>query len=271
MSDLTPIEKRKLEMFLQMGGGYVLSFSNRTFAEFVLSSTGRDIEDEKYDYASCSKANRMRKFWSIESNYIVAKLIEDLLEYAKPSDPESDEGQLYDDCHRIVNRLKQSSPVPDIEAISPNADGKDFEVLAKSVRESIERNEPELGLDRLHTFVMKYIRVLCNKHGISAERDKPLHAIVGEYAKHLRQQGLIESEMTERILKSSISIMEAFNRVRNKQSLAHDNPILNYDESLLIFNHIASAIRFLGALEVQTPSIDENESNDTDAGFGLPF
>jgi hypothetical protein len=27
------------------------------------------------------------------------------------------------------------------------------------VREAIERNEPESGLDRLHTFVVKYIKV----------------------------------------------------------------------------------------------------------------
>ena len=32
--------------------------------------------------------------------------------------------------------------------------------------------------------------------------------------------------MTMRILKSSISVLEAFNDVRNSQSLAHDNPVL---------------------------------------------
>jgi hypothetical protein len=55
--------------------------------------------------------------------------------------------------------------------------------------------------------------------------------------------------MTERILKSSISVLEAFNDVRNERSLAHDNPVLNYDESLLIFNHVSSSIRFLTSLE----------------------
>jgi hypothetical protein len=58
--------------------------------------------------------------------------------------------------------------------------------------------------------------------------------------------------MRERILKSSISTMEAFNRVRNEQSFAHDNPLLNYNESLLICNHVSSAIRFIAALESQT-------------------
>ena len=55
--------------------------------------------------------------------------------------------------------------------------------------------------------------------------------------------------MTERILKSSISVLDAFNDVRNNQSLADDNPVLNRNESLLIFNHVTSAIRFVWALE----------------------
>ena len=57
--------------------------------------------------------------------------------------------------------------------------------------------------------------------------------------------------MTSRILKSSISTLEAFNDVRNNQSLAHDNPMLNYEEALLIFNHVASSIRFLKAIEAR--------------------
>ena len=52
MSDLTFIEKTKLEKLFAMGGGYVLDFSDRTFAEFVVESTGKEIYDAKYEYAS---------------------------------------------------------------------------------------------------------------------------------------------------------------------------------------------------------------------------
>nr|WP_250482543.1 hypothetical protein [Caballeronia sp. GACF5] len=37
--------------------------------------------------------------------------------------------------------------------------------------------------------------------------------------------------------------------MRNNQSLAHDNPILNHAEALLIFSHIGASIRFIRALE----------------------
>ncbi|PXB97680.1 abortive infection family protein, partial [Pseudomonas aeruginosa] len=79
----------------------------------------------------------------------------------------------------------------------------------------------------------------------------PLHSVFGEYVRALRDGGHLESAMTERILKSSISVLEAFNDVRNHKSLAHDNPILNYEESLLIFNHVAASIRFIKSLEAK--------------------
>ena len=130
----------------------------------------------------------------------------------------------------------------------------------KQVREAIEKNQPEGGLDRLHTFVVKFVRTICQTRCIEVTRDKPLHSAFGEYVKRLREDGHLESTMSERILKSSISILEAFNEVRNARSLAHDNSILNSEESLLIFNNIAATIRFVKALESKftTAAASEN-------------
>ena len=268
MSTLSFGEKHKLEKLLGMGGGYVLEFSNRTFQEFIFDSTGRNIFEEKYAYGSGSKANRLRTFWSKEPNYIVGKLLNDLLDHCRDHHADS---SLYEESRRIVERLLQDAAVRDIEAISPNSAEKDFNVLARAVKEAIEKNEPESGLDRLHTFVVKYVRVLCEKRGISTERDKPLHSLLGEYIKALKNVGLIESEMTERILKSSISILEAFNHIRNDRSLAHDNPVLNYNESLLIFSHIASSIRFIQALEDSVDGKASCQGQEADKDDDIPF
>ena len=77
--------------------------------------------------------------------------------------------------------------------------------------------------------------------------------------------------MTERILKSSISTMEAFNRVRNEHSYAHDNPVLNYEESLSIFNHVAGAIRFIGALEDRAKQRDQKSDPGQTDDDDVPF
>ena len=105
MSDLTFLEKSKFEQIFGMKSGYVADFSNRTFSEFVLDSTGRDIYDPRYDYESGSKANRLRAFWQREEDHVVAKLMEDMLEYAGGSGP------LYDSCRQIIARLR-GAPLP---------------------------------------------------------------------------------------------------------------------------------------------------------------
>ena len=246
MSDLNFSERSKLERLLKMGGGYVLDFTDRTFQEFVHESTGVNIYDEKFDVNGSSKAKHLRAFFALAPNYQVGKLLKDLMDHLQES---GEDRMALEEGYRISERLLQNAPVPNLEAIVSLSDSRDFEVLSRQVKEAIERNSPESGLDRLHTFVVKYVRTIAEKRGIPPDRDKPLHAVVGEYIKRMKELGLIESEMTERILKSSISNMEYFNRVRNEQSLAHDNPLLNHSESLLIFNHITSTIAFLQALE----------------------
>ncbi|MBF0216123.1 MAG: abortive infection family protein [Candidatus Omnitrophica bacterium] len=243
------MEKRKLERALGMGGGYVLDFSNRTFAEFFFDGVGIDIYDEKYGYRGDSKANRMRAFWDKESNFLVGKMLGLIFDEWKEYSGSKTTSTAPEECLKIVWRLKESMPAPDLSNIISGNEDQSFNALARSVRESIEKNEPEAGLDRLHTFVVKYFRNLCEKNGITTSKEKPLHSLVGEYAKVLKRDGRIESEMSTRILKSMISTMEAFNTVRNDHSFAHDNNLLNYNESLLIFEHVTSSIRFIEAIE----------------------
>lgn len=264
MANLNGIEKLKLEKLFDMGSGYVIDFSNRTIQEFVLESVNRDIYDSKYDYESGSKANRLRSFWVKESSPLVGKLIADLLEYWKTvkmmtaSEITSSEQALYDECVKIAKRLKRENIVENIDVIHVNSDDRNFEMLAKSIRESIEKNEPEIAIDRLHTFVMRYVRELCDKYLINYTKGTPLHSLFGGYVKYLKENDIIESEMAVRILKSSISVLEAFNDIRNNKSLAHDNPVLNYDESILIFNDITNVIQFIESIETKEQTKEKN-------------
>jgi hypothetical protein len=269
MSDLSYIEKNQLERQFAMGSGYVLDFTDRTFSEFVLESTRRNIYDSRYHYQSGSKANRLRAFWKEEPNHIAGKLINDLLDYCVANDEPA--SALLIECRQIAQRLLQGGAVEDIEAIAACGEGRDFEVLSRAVRDAIDKNEPEAGLDRLHTYVVKYIRDVCQKRGIETGREKPLHSLIGEYVKTLRAAGLIESEMTERILKSSIGAMEAFNLVRHEHSFAHDNPILNCDESLLIYNHVCSVIRFVRQLERRAVGVNRIGPESPSETDEVPF
>ena len=68
--------------------------------------------------------------------------------------------------------------------------------------------------------------------------------------------------MAEKILKFSINIIDAFNDVRNNKSFAHDNPILNYHESILIFNNISNTIKFIETIENKIQKTKEPQQAD---------
>src|SRR3954451_19210609 len=113
MSDLTLLEKRKFEQLIQMGDGYVLNFSNRTFDDFTVDSIHRVI-----DYKYGSKANRLRATWQHEGNRIVGKLMGDLLDYGLGEGFFKDQEELVQTCRRIIARLLQGGPVAELDALA---------------------------------------------------------------------------------------------------------------------------------------------------------
>jgi hypothetical protein len=221
----------------------VLDLTNRLFRELVLDSVRLDIDDPTIG-GNGSKAVRLRHFWNNQPDHIVGWLLRDLVERAPHGN-----ATLRRRCTAAADRLLQSAAVHDASVISELSGIEDFERLAAGIRDSIEKNEPEAGLDRLHTFTVKFVRWLSERRGMTVDRDKSLNATFGMYVKKLQELKLIDSRMTEMILKTSISVLDAFNNVRNNRSLAHDNVLLNREESLLIFNHATTSIRFIWALE----------------------
>src|SRR5690606_21961293 len=146
-----------IEKFLDMGSGYVSNFSDRTFREFISEVCYIDIDDPKYHYASNSKANRFRQFMKVEDDYTVGKVLHELfnhhLEQLKEQGTrtwlplEDDEyekkEQIYKECLKISERLK-GNIVADLNAIQPNIDDLDFKKLSESIRDSIDKNLPEI-------------------------------------------------------------------------------------------------------------------------------
>lgn len=277
MAEINYGDKMTIEKFLDMGSGYVFDFSNRSFEEFVYDSVGINIYDDKYSYESGSKANRLRAFFKVESNYRVATLIDALCEYwlnqvgnYSSSFDEKDK-HLYEKCKEIAKKIKVDAVVEEIDVIQEDVNDKDITFLAKSIKDSIEKNEPEVALDRLHTYSMKFIRQLCVKHELEVTKDEALNSLFGKYIKFIVSSGYIDSTMTERILKYSIHVIEAFNDVRNNKSLAHDNVILNYNESLLIFNSVINSIKFILSIEDKIDHENKKIVENSEDWEDLPF
>ena len=106
---------------------------------------------------------------------------------------------------------------------------------------------------------------------IEIKKEESLNAIFGKYVKFIVANEKIESQMTERILKYSIHVIEAFNDIRNNRSFAHDNQILNYSESVLIFNNVTNSIKFIETIEKTIEEESKKEKTETVDWEDLPF
>lgn len=83
MANLSYREKADLEALFEMNSGYVMDFSNNSFARFVDDVINLDVyEGVGYtDYSS--KANKLRQIWSNEPDSVVGTLLTALLSHCE--------------------------------------------------------------------------------------------------------------------------------------------------------------------------------------------
>lgn len=104
MASLTSIDRRILEDLLDMGGGYVLDFSNSTYAEFF-NDFGVNIYDQCYQVNGSSKAKLMRCFWKVATDQQVGFVLEGLFRYISETNPDNRGVKIEDKHLAILNRL----------------------------------------------------------------------------------------------------------------------------------------------------------------------
>ena len=104
-----------------MEGGYVLDFSNRTFAEFLYDELSVDIYDDRWAALGNSKANRLRCYLRRADRQTALQVLEALWEYREASSVIAGHPELEDTVRlayfRIVERLGGTPP----EAAAPAA------------------------------------------------------------------------------------------------------------------------------------------------------
>jgi len=278
MAELSTRENIDIETLLDMSDGYPLDFGNVSLKVFVFNATGVDIYDETSTrYSGLSKANRLRSFFQHESGYLSGRLLKALLEYINAKDlvrhlSEEQRVGVTERLMRTADRLLRESPIDNVDAIEPFANEKSLSILVSNIQDSIRKNEPEAALDRLHTFLTRLLREVCTTHSISYDQTTSLHSLMGLYRKFLKSECHMESEMTDRILGTSISLLEAFNQVRNNHSYAHANDALSQGESAFIVSAVLNVIKFIYAIEHrESPEITSGITNLVPPNEDIPF
>lgn len=249
------IPRRERELFeaaLMMGQGYVLDFSDRTFDDFFYETIQIDPQTDSsyFDGRGTSKANRLRSFVTNAPAGVVAKLLRELWDYRGSLNISSDRKQTEIEANYfvIVSRFEGASENIDTSAFEAFEPSETLEELIAAIRRDLDAKRPHAGLDRLHTYCVKRFAALIRKHGGGeCDEDDPLHSRVGKYAKITGSQHNL-TPMSERIIKSTISVFDAMNGIRNNKSFAHDNPdLVDADEARFIFESIAAILRFIKA------------------------
>jgi Abortive infection C-terminus len=244
MSGLTRQEVLKLvNDYIGVEGGYLGDFSYSSHAEFYPYFCGLDgINPNEIDGTT-----RQRFIYILEnaSPLEQAKILRGTLAKFQPSSnyPNRTPERIAEieswarRCEGIVVQGKILSTTSDVVSQAIN----DADVL-------IRENGATSGVDRIHTALHGYLIGICAQAGIPHEKDATLTSLfklLRKQHKDLQPTGPRSQEIST-ILNAFASIVDAFNPVRNKASIAHPNPLLlDEDEALLVINTARTLLQYL--------------------------
>ena len=254
MANLSARNKRELEELFDMQTGWVLDFTNSTFEEFIYDVIGlRVYSDSGYEEYT-SKARKLRQIWEQESDAIVGKLTYEMLERCEDLELKKKSVDAYrmkkiGGLKDVCKKLQQ----PNYRAVELPANTGQLQLIMADIMRSLDSNNPEFALDRLHTFAVGYIQDLCNKHNIKIKDNKgnslPLHSLVGMIIKEYKKTSKICAEFTFIALRNSISLFDSFGEVRNNKSYAHNNDVLDGFEADYVIRIVSETLVFIDKIE----------------------
>ncbi len=242
-------------MAFPRGFGYVLDFSDRTIAEFFEDEFQLDIDEKKYSANGTSKRKRLITFVQLEDPYLVAKALrvlwdrrEGLVSRIGGAINKIEEAETKRQFLDIIANIEGGSKIPSAAALDRHTSDRTLDELIMDIERDLQANKPEAAMDHLHTYCMSKFRHLLQTRNITCNEDEALHARFGKYRKALANERDL-NPFTDRALKSSISLFEGFNDIRNNSSLAHDNTILEPAEARYVFDTVSAMLIFVRAVE----------------------
>ena len=238
-----------------MEQGYVLNFSDRTMSQFFDYELSVDIDSEKYRRFGTSKAKRLRCFLATENSSIVVKTLRTTWDYREsirePINASDEmERKLRDRFFQLLSSIEGNSEIARTDGIDKFTENETLQELVTAIERDIQANKPEAALDRLHTYCMKKFAHLLEQHKLPFGKDEPLQSRAGKYIKAIETESKVR-DISLKIMKSSISVFDSFNHIRNNESFAHDNDLVDRLEARFIFDSIANILRFIKGFEAK--------------------
>ncbi|MEZ9417162.1 hypothetical protein AB4189_23860, partial [Vibrio sp. 10N.286.49.E1] len=111
---LKSVDVKLLDEIFEMGAGYVLDFSNRTFSEFFIEELGINIDSPSYAVDGGSKAKRLRCYLRQANTNEVIKVLLALWDYREAirrrSGQEEAMGLAKSEFYLLIEKLGGKAP-----------------------------------------------------------------------------------------------------------------------------------------------------------------
>ncbi|TSA32862.1 MAG: hypothetical protein D4R65_08670 [Verrucomicrobiaceae bacterium] len=229
MSSLTAADRHALESFLGMSGGYVLSFNDRSFAEFVFEAVGVDIHDDQFTFEGTSKAKKLRAFWKIQPDHLTGKLLLALADYKAelPGEPTAEEIKLADKCRHIGTRLLAGTPR--LAPLKAQAKILNAGHLAEQIRrlEDCVESDPSLAIGTAKELVETCCKTILAERGKGISGSPDVSTLTKETLKELKlvPEGIPETargaEVIKRLLNNLGTIGNGLAELRGLYGTGH--------------------------------------------------
>lgn len=273
MSTLTYRERRKLEQLFEMSGGYVLDFSNRTFDEFFGEVAGIDIYSERYESNGTSKANRLRRFWEVDSDHRVGTVLVELIAESEDGQGPHDQ-KLIEECRTIADRLLAGAP--DLGSIAEVAVQFDSPYLQSQINrmEAAVESDPALAIGTAKELIETCCKTILEDRGKSLGANPDMSELTRATFKQLKltrddvPQATQGAESIRRVLSNLGSISNELNRLRGLYGTGHGQTastyVLSPRHARLAIGASATLVRFLfeSHIEQQVTERDPIEAEE---------
>jgi hypothetical protein len=186
MSSLRTPEKQRLEQLFGMSSGYVLGFSDRTFGEFFDEVVGIDIHAPKYTSMGTSKANKLREFWRLESDPLVARVLLGLLDDRGLSSANAEVAALIGECKEIANRLLAGgSALGSLKEAAASLDRRQLLQQIQRLEQSVDA-DPDLAIGTAKELIETCCKTILTERGKPLEGAPSLPALTKAVCRELR-------------------------------------------------------------------------------------
>lgn len=232
--------------YIGVSDGYLGDFSYRTHAEFYPEYCDLDIDPNEVDGTT---RERFIHFLSNADPAVQSKILRGVIErFPVEADkaPATRTAELRDEIAKLASRLAVAADIP-----SP-----DVSIDADAVRQALDDAEiliaasgPTSAVDRVHTALHGYFKVVCLDAGIEVDADATatrLFKLLREQHPALAASGPRASEI-EKILRAFGSVLDALGTLRNHASAAHPSQRLAAPEAMVAVHAARTMLHYVDA------------------------